>query len=73
MELPKYIQDKIRKQNEYVRKAKELQIEIERWCSLSGIDVFSEEYRKIKGVLSDAVAPIDGNKVLELYINGNEI
>lgn len=73
MELPKYIQDKIRKQNEHVRKAKELQIEIEHWCSLSNIDVWSEEYRKTKGMLSDAVAPIDGNKLLELYKNVNKI
>lgn len=44
MEIPKYIVDKIRKQNEYCIKAKDLEDEIDNWCDKSGINIYSKEY-----------------------------
>lgn len=67
MELPKYIQDKIRQQNEAVFKAQKLEREIDNWCDKSGIDIWSEEYNETKGQLEDAVAPIDGDRITKLY------
>lgn len=60
MEIPKYIVDKIRKQNEAVFKAQRLEREIDNWCDKSGIDIYSNEYdRNVRGSIDDAVSPID--------------
>lgn len=63
MELPKYIQDKIKQQNEACFKADKLEREIDNWCDKSGIDIWSEEYKETKGTLDDAVAPVNGNRI----------
>lgn len=61
MEIPKYIKEKIQKQNEYCVKAKDLEDEIDNWCDKSGIDIYSKEYsHNVRGSISDAVSPIDG-------------
>ena len=49
MELPKYIQDKIKQQNEAVFKVQRLEMEIDNWCDKSGIDIWSKEYKETKG------------------------
>lgn len=67
MELPRYIQDKIKQQNEAVYKAQKLEREIDNWCDKSGIDIWSKEYKETKGQLEDAVAPIDGDQIAKLY------
>jgi hypothetical protein len=67
MELPQYIQNKIRQQNESVSKARKLEIEVDNWCANSGIDIWGEEYEKTKGRLVNAVTPIDGDAVKRLY------
>ena len=72
MELPKYIQDKIRQQNEAIFKAQRLEMEIDNWCDKSGIDIWSKEYKETKGQLEDAVAPVNGNYIAN-YINRSEI
>ena len=60
MEIPKYIVDKIRKQNEAVFKAQRLEREIDNWCDKSGIDIYSNEYdRNVRGSIADAVSPMD--------------
>ena len=60
MELPKYIKDKIKQQNEACYKAAKLETEIDNWCDKSGIDIFGKEYvRNVRGSISEAVAPID--------------
>jgi len=67
MEIPKYIQDKIRKQNEYCKKARDLEDEISNWCDKSGIDIYSREFNcRVKGALADAVAPISGERLQEI-------
>ncbi len=66
MELPKYIQDKIKQQNEACFKAAKLESEIDNWCDKSGIDIWSKEYKETKGTLDDAVAPVSGNKIKEI-------
>lgn len=63
MELPKYIQDKIKQQNEACFKASKLEREIDNWCDKSGIDIWSREYKETKGTLDDAVAPVSGNRI----------
>ncbi len=73
MELPKYIQNKIKQQNEAVRKAKELQCEIFNWSDKSGIDIWSKEFKQANGSLSEAVAPINKDILLQLYKNANKI
>ena len=61
MEIPKYIVDKIRKQNEYCIKAKDLEDEIDNWCDKSGINIYSKEYdRNVRGSIADAVSPMNG-------------
>jgi len=65
--LPKYIQNKIRQQNEAVFKAQKLEREIEDWCDKSGIDIYSDEYIGCKGQLEDAVAPLYGDGIAKLY------
>ena len=67
MELPKYIQDKIKQQNEAVFKAQRLEIEIDNWCDKSGIDIWSKEYKETKGQLEDAVAPVSKDLISKLY------
>ena len=67
MELPKYIQDKIKQQNEAVFKAQKLEREIDNWCDKSGIDIWSKEYRETKGQLEDAVAPVSKDLISKLY------
>lgn len=67
MELPKYIRDKIKQQNEAVFKAQKLEREIDNWCDKSGIDIWSKEYKETKGQLEDAVAPVDGDRIAKLY------
>ena len=63
MELPKYIKDKIKQQNEACFKASKLEREIDNWCDKSGIDIWSKEYKETKGTLDDAVAPVSGNRI----------
>lgn len=63
MEIPKYIQDKIKQQNEACIRADKLEREIDNWCDKSGIDIWSKEYKETKGILSDAVAPVNANKI----------
>ena len=66
MEIPKYIQNKIKQQNEACKKASKLEEEIENWCQLSGFDPYSKEYKEIKGRLVDAVAPLNADKIKEI-------
>ena len=66
MELPKYIEDKIKQQNEACFKASKLEREIDNWCDKSGIDIWSKEYKETKGTLDDAVAPVSGNKIKQI-------
>lgn len=66
MELPKYIQDKIKQQNEMYFKAAKLEREIDNWCDKSEIDIWSNEYKETKGTLDDAISPINGNRIKEL-------
>lgn len=67
MELPKYIQDKIKQQNEAVFKTQRLEMEIDNWCDKSGIDIWSKEYKETKGQLEDAVAPVSIDLISKLY------
>lgn len=67
MELPKYIQDKIKQQNEAVFKAQRLEREIDNWCDKSGIDIWSKEYGETKGQLEDAVTPVSKDLISKLY------
>ena len=67
MELPKYIQDKIKQQNEAVFKAQRLEMEIDNQCDKSGIDIWSKEYKETKGQLEDAVAPVSKDLISKLY------
>jgi hypothetical protein len=53
MEIPKYIQNKIKQQNEACKKASKLEAEIENWCQLSGFDPYSKEYKEIKDTNQD--------------------
>lgn len=66
MEIPKYIQNKIKQQNEACKKASKLEAEIENWCQLSGFNPYSKEYKEIKGRLVDAVAPLNADKIKEI-------
>lgn len=66
MEIPKYIQDKIKQQNEACFKADKLEREIDNWCDKSGIDIWSKEYKETKGTLDDAVSPVNGDKIIKL-------
>ena len=66
MEIPKYIQTKIKQQNEACFKAAKLQREIENWCQLSGFDPYSKEYKEINGKLIDAVSPLNADKIKEI-------
>ena len=66
MELPKYILDKIKQQNEACFKAGKLEREIDNWCDKSGIDIWSQEYKETKGTLDDAVAPVSGNRIKQI-------
>lgn len=66
MEIPKYIQNKIRQQIEACRKASKLEAEIENWCTLSGFDPYSKEYKDIYGKLIDAVSPLNADKLKEI-------
>ena len=66
LEIPKYIQNKIKQQNEACFKAAKLQMEIENWCELSGLDPYSKEYKDIYGKLIDAVSPLNADKLKEI-------
>ena len=66
MEIPKYIQNKIRQQIEACEKAKKLEQEIDNWCGLSGINTYNVAYKETKGRLIDAVSPINAEKLKEL-------
>lgn len=66
-ELPKYIQNKIRQQNEAVFKAQKLELEINNWAEKSGIDIWSDEYKDVKAQIEDAVGAIDGTRIAKLY------
>lgn len=66
MEIPKYIQNKIKQQIDACEKAMKLEREIENWCQLSGFDPYSKEYKEIKGRLADAVAPLNADKIKEI-------
>lgn len=46
MEVPKYVQNKIKQQIEAYGKAAKLQAEIENWCQLSGLDPI---FKRIQG------------------------
>lgn len=39
----------------------------------SGIDTWSKEFKQANGLLDEAVAPIDGEILLQLYKNVNKI
>lgn len=67
MELPKYIQNKIKQQNKAVFKAQQLEREIDNWCDKSGIDIYSEEYAQTKAQIEDAVGAISGDLIAKLY------
>lgn len=73
MELPKYIQNKIKQQNEAVKKAQDIRCEILNWSDKSGIDTWSKEFKQANGSLSEAVAPINKDILLQLYKNANKI
>ena len=67
MELPKYIQNKIKQQNKAVFKAQQLEREIDNWCDKSGIDIYSEEYVQTKAQIEDAVGAVSENLIAKLY------
>ena len=67
MELLKYIQDKIKQQNEAVFKAQKLEREIDNWCDKSGIDIWSKEYQGTKAPIEDAVSAISRDQIEKLY------
>jgi hypothetical protein len=69
MELPKYIQDKIKQQNEAIFKAHKLEMEIDNWCDKSGIDIYSKEYMESKKQLGEdnAITMIGGSVIKRLY------
>lgn len=67
MKLPKYIQDKIKQQNNAVFKAQQLEREIDNWCDKSGIDIYSKEYAQTKAPIEDTVGAISGNIIEKLY------
>ena len=71
MELPKYIQNKIKQQNEAIRKAQDIRCEILNWSDKSGIDTWSKEFKQVNGSLAE-VAPIDAEILLQLYKNANK-
>lgn len=71
MELPKYIQDKIKQQNKAVFKAQKLEREIDDWCEKLGIDIWSKEYQETKARIEDAVGPVSGTLIHELYEKHN--
>lgn len=66
MEIPRYIQNKIKQQIDACNKAKKLEKEIDNWCSLSGFDPYSKEYKETKGRFIDAVAPLNADKIKEM-------
>jgi hypothetical protein len=66
MEIPKYIQNKIKQQIEACKKAEKLEREINTWCYLSGFDIYTKEYKETKGRLADAVAPLNADKIKEI-------
>lgn len=66
MEIPKYIQNKIKQQIEACNKAEKLEREIDRWCYLSGFDPYSKDYKETKGKLADTVAPLNADKIKEI-------
>lgn len=49
MEIPKYIQNKIKQQIDACDKARKLEKEIDNWCCLSGFDPYSKDYKETKG------------------------
>ncbi len=51
MEIPKYIQDKIKQQNEACFKAAKLESEIANWCDKSGMIFGVKSTRKQKELL----------------------
>jgi len=67
MELPKYIQEKIKKQNKHVFEAQKLEREIDNWCDKSGIDIWSEEYKQTKAEIGDAVGAVSGKLIQKIY------
>ena len=71
MELPKYIKDKIRRQNEHIFKAQALEREIEAWCEKVGIDIDSKEFYEVRS-FEDGVSPLSGDVIEKLY-ESNEI
>ena len=73
MELPKYIQDKIKQQNKAVFKAWKLEMEIDEWCENSGINIYSEEYQETKAPIKDSVGPVSGILIQELYEKHNNL
>ena len=67
MELPKYIQNKIKQQNKAVFKAQQLEREIDNWYDKSGIDIYSEEYAQTKAQIEDAVGAVSKSLIEKLY------
>lgn len=65
--LPQYIQKLIERQNKCVAEAKKLEVEIDNWCDKSGIDIWSEEYKKTKAFLPDAVGAVKKDEISKLY------
>ena len=65
-ELPKYIKDKIIRQNEYVFRAQALEREIEAWCKKVGIDTDSKEFYEVRS-FEDGVSPLSDYVIEKLY------
>lgn len=74
MEIPKYIQNKIKQQIEACNKAEKLEREIDRWCYLSGFDPYSKDYKETKGNLAFAQQQLGHTSMMTTinnYANGS--
>ena len=54
MRLPKYIQKKIKAQNDALSRAENLRLEVEQWTESKGVDVYDDKW------LESAICP-DGS------------
>lgn len=60
---------KLKQQNEAVKKAKDLEWEINNWFDCTGYLKDDAEYRQTKGMLQEAVAPINIERFKKLIEN----
>ena len=67
MELPAYIQEKIKKQNHLITDAWCIAREIDEWCAKKGIDIESEEYKECRSNVKSAVSPINIQEIKRMY------